>query len=712
MAEWNSQFLGDKCYQLSKREIENLRFEAKQWRDGKVWYRWDYPSDPVSFRSEDRESVWAMHIHENWRAFRTWGLSAFNSWSYSNFWDLRDDVDRGRKDLKVDWDNLQKPGFNPDYIEGRYERFDLSFESSDWTPNSAAKALIRNGQPLLAYIGGKPAKFTSKDHNYYPGEIVEKQIIIINNSRQATTCDCSWKLDIPQAVEGGEKISIQTGEQERIPLRFKLPDTLEPGEYQLSMTARFNEIQEDSLPIHVVTRPQTAKTDIKTALFDPKGETGKLLRDMGVQYEIVDYNSDLSQFRVLIVGKEALTVDGLAPDITQVSDGLKVIILEQKPEVLEKRLGFRVQEYGLRQVFKRVPDHPVLSGLEAENLRDWRGEATIVPPRLTYELKPRYGPTVKWCDIEVPRPWRCGNYGNVASVLIEKPTCGNFIPIVDGGFNMQYSPLMEYREGKGMVLLCQMDVTGRTESEPAAMRLVSNMLNYVYISPPLPYRKTLYAGDPAGQTHLKQAGISVDKYEGGQLSNDHVLVVGPGGGQELVAYTDAIRTWLEAGGHLLAIGLDEAEAGAFLSFSVTMKKAEHICALLKPAGASSLLAGVGSADVTIREPREIPLISSGAKPVGNGVLAIAEGNNLVFCQLIPWQFDYNNCYNLKRSFLRTSFLVTRILGNMGANAITPLISRFSTPVKGDNKDEPGRWLHGFYLDTPEEMDDPYRYFRW
>jgi hypothetical protein len=23
-----------------------------------------------------------------------------------------------------------------------------------------------------------------------------------------------------------------------------------------------------------------------------------------------------------------------------------------------------------------------------------------------------------------------------------------------------------------------------------------------------------------------------------------------------------------------------------------------------------------------------------------------------------------------------------------------------------------RWLEGLYLDTPEEWDDPYRFFRW
>jgi len=746
LAEWNSQFLGDKCYQLSEKEKENLRFEAEQWRNGKVWYRWDYPSDPVSFRSDDREAVWAMHISDNWRAFRTWGLSAFNAWSYGNFWNLRAGVDKSRQNLTVDWDNLQRPGFSPDYIEGRYERFDLCFERTDWVPSSAARALIRNGQPLLAYIGGKPAKFTSKDHNFHPGETVEKQLIIINNSRQMTTCDCSWKLALSkgheslQAVEGSKKLSVQMGEQARIPLQFKLPDTLEPGEYPLTLTVRFGsgETQEDSFALHVLERPQVPKTRMKTtlqhsevrritsfpsafrlspsafrvALFDPKGETGELLSDIGVRCEPVDARSDLTPFNVLIVGKEALTVDGPAPDIARVQDGLRVLMFQQKSDVLEKRFGFRVQEYGLRQVFNRVIDHPVLAGLETENLRDWRGEATIVPPRLNYELRPRYGPTVEWCGIKVTRPWRCGNYGNVATVLIEKPACGDFLPIVDGGFNLQYSPLLEYREGKGMVLLCQMDVIGRTESEPAAMRLVSNILNYVATWSPLPRRQVLYVGDPIGRAHLEQTGMYVNEYEGGQLSTDNLLVVGPGSRQKWALHADAIRPWLRAGGHLLTIGLDESETQAFLPFSVTMKKAEYLCAFFESAGTNSLLAGIGPAEVTIREPRQLPLIESGVNLVGDGVLAMAKDANLVFCQLAPWQFDYRKYYNLKRSFRHTSCLVTRILGNMGARGATPFISRFSTPVSSNDTDAASRWLKGFYLDTPEEMDDPYRYFRW
>ena len=77
-------------------------------------------------------------------------------------------------------------------------------------------------------------------------------------------------------------------------------------------------------------------------------------------------------------------------------------------------------------------------------------------------MRPRYGPTVKWCGIDVTRIWRCGCRGSGASVLIEKPARGDFLPILHGGFSLQYSPLMEYREGQGMVNLIFDTTPGRT----------------------------------------------------------------------------------------------------------------------------------------------------------------------------------------------------------------------------------------------------------
>ncbi len=651
-----------------------------------------------------------MYLTDNLRAFRTWGLSALCPWDHGIYWKLREGVKPACKELPTDWDTLQRPGFSPDYMEGQMEWMNLSYDRSDWSPTLAGQALIRNNQPLLAYIGGKPSAFTSKDHNFFPGDTVHKQIIVINNSRETVKADCRWSLLMPKPVSGRQDVTIETGQQARLPLDCRLSPETKPGHYELLTTVSFSngQVQQDRFVLDVLPRPPSLHLNAKIALFDPRGETGGLLRSLGVPCTAVDSKADLSAFDLLIVGKGALTPDGPAPDIARVREGLKVILFEQTAAALEKRFGFRVAEYGLRTVFKRVPDHPLLGGIAAENLSDWRGEATLLAPRLTYEIGPRHAPQVTWCDIPETRVWRAGNRGSVASVLIEKPERGDFLSILDGGFGLQFSPLLEFREGRGLMLFCQMDVTARSESDPAADILVRQILQYASQWLPLPKRRVIYLGQPAGKRHLEEAGFAPGSEVGEKLPPDAILIVGPGGGNQLTNQTAAVAAFLEAGGNLLAVGLDESEANAFLPIKVGMKSAEHIAAFFEPEPGTSLLAGVGPADVHNRDPRILPLVSSGATIIGDGVLARAPKANLVFCQLAPWAFDDAKEANLRRTHRRTTFLLTRLLANMGASGSTPILERFHTAPGNAEK----RWLDGLYLEAPQEWDDPYRFFCW
>jgi hypothetical protein len=224
-----------------------------------------------------------------------------------------------------------------------------------------------------------------------------------------------------------------------------------------------------------------------------------------------------------------------------------------------------------------------------------------------------------------------------------------------------------------------------------------------------PRRRALYAGDTAGQAHLKSTGIEAIPYQGAALSSNQVLVVGPQGGQQLAGSAPMIANSLKAGGNLLAIGLEDSEANTFLPFKMTMKRAEHIAACFEPGTEGSLLAGVGSADVHNRDPRVVPLVSSGATVIGDGVLAVVPGSNVVFCQLPPWQFEGQQS-NLRRTYRRSSFLLNRLLANLGVAGSTPILTRFHEPLSADKPEQ--RWKEGLYMDQPEEWDDPYRFFRW
>lgn len=703
LAEWNAQFVGHAAYAISEPEKANLRWEARQFRAGNVWHRWDYPFEVGSRAFAERYPIIAAYITDNWRAFRTWGMSANSPWEYGHYWKLRDGVDRSRRNLTTDWDGLQRPGFSPDYIEQRYERMDLAFERDDWIATPAAQSLLRNNRPLLAYIADAPTAFTGRRHNFHPGETVEKQLIIINNSRVPVTARCAWSLNLPTPVAGQTPVNVAPGGQTRLPLSFALPADLKPGSYEIQADVAFDagEKQTDTQAVDVLPRPAPVGAAGRIALFDTVGDTARTLKGAGLAFTMVDAGGDLSGYDLLIIGRSALRPTGAAPDLSRVRDGLKVVVFEQTSETLEKRLGFRVVEYGLRHVFTRIAGHPLLAGLDDRHLRDWRGEATVLPPRLKYEMRPRYGPTVMWCDIPVTRAWRCGNRGNVASVLIEKPACGDFLPIVDGGYALQYSPLLEYREGRGMVLFCQMDVTARSEDDPAAGILLRNVIRYAAAWKPSARRTVAYAGEAPGRAHLEAAGF-VLRPAGAESGPDDVLVLTPG------APRGAAR--LKAGGRTLAVGLDGQQIASMLGpdVAVATRVDEHIAACFDVPQAGSPLEGVCPADVHNRDPRRIPLVSGGAAAVGNGVLAIARNGAVVFCQMAPWQFDRAAPMNQKRTFRRSAFLLSRLLANMGAECRTPLLERFGRAAGSAEK----RYLQGLYLDVPEEWDDPYRFFRW
>lgn len=714
MAEWNSQFLGDSAFNVSEGEKRNIRWEAQKFRSNSPgWFRWDYPN-PMGSTNPDFEAqqeVWARYTTDNWRAFRTWGVSGISPWeTYGLFWRLKSGVNRGRVDLATDWDRLQRPGYSPDYVDGRYERRDVAYEESDWVPTTGGKSLLANNGPLLAYIAGKPGKFTDKEHVFHAGQSFQKQLVVINNSRETVKCTCSWVF-LPRNAEIGPEtgpsvihkfqLVAKTGEIRMTPLQFLLPAVPTEKEYAFRIAVKYStgQTQTDQFIVRVLPTSPKVNPIAKLGIYDPAGETTKQLSALGVVGTSVKSSADLAGLKVLIVGKDALSPDGPGLDLSGVRDGLKVVMFEQSSEVLEKRFGFRVEEYGLRNVFRRVPGHPVLDGLDEDDLRDWHGDATIVPPRRSYVISDKWSnePAIVRTGILQPRVWRCGNRGNVASVLIEKPTVGDFMPLLDGGFSLQYSPLMEYREGKGMVIFCQMDVTGRTESEPAADRLLANLLNYANTWKPSVQRTIAYWGEAAGRRHLESAGFKVEESARFTLDGS-VMVFGPGADPQL----SGLRESLQFNGQVIAIGLDEATASRLLTLRSNTRSLEYINSVFASAPAASVLAGIGPADVFNRDPRKLPVFDpSGA------VLGASSDNRIVQFQMVPWSFDTEKI-NTKRTFRRTSFVLTRLLGNLGVHASTPLLERFNSPAQSGEQ----RWLKGFYLDTPVLEDDPYRFFGW
>lgn len=665
--EFAAAYQGDEAYRMTEKKINALKNEESLWASGEPF---SFAQNARYVRDPQEKKIKAHMLSDNWRAHRTWGISATLPWDQEAIWDRT--ARTSPMPVRDKYKNIQRPGIFPDIITPADYIDDLKAENFEWSP--MGKVFERWNKPVIGYIGGKPEHFTEKGHNFTSGERVEKQLVILNDTRRDADCSYSWRVEKLDGIEGNGNVTVKPGEKALVPISIAIPEDIKPGSYTVSAKFDFgkNGTQEDTFKLNIMPRQEKLTLNSKVALYDPRGMTAKLLEKLGVEFESVEADAGLKGFDILVIGREALSVDTNIPGVSLVPKGLKVLVFEQSADVLTKKLGFRINIYGLRQVFVRSIGHPALAGLAEENLKNWRGEATIVPPYLTVPEIERTDPKWNWCGFQNTRVWRCRNRGNIATVLIEKPPRGNFLPIVDGGFDLQFSPLLEYTEGKGKIIFCQLDVTGRTIADPAARKVCANLLTYLDAPHPSAARKTLYAGEEQGAELLRQLGVSFKKFGGQPLDKNTLLVVGPG-----AAGLKSLIASLENGLNLLCLGLEGGEIDKLLPGEVKVSRSSAVPTLAKWTG-DAALAGVSNAELRWRTILEYSALQEPPEGSNEALRAISKGEGkAVFCQATPWMFDYRKKGYIRTTYRRNTFLVSRLLNNLGAGARSPVVSMLS-----------------------------------
>lgn len=657
-----------------------------QWKNKPI--RWGALAGAV-VRLPQVDRLLADYHTDNLRSLRAWNIGIILPWDDHVFYRKNpgtypavENPDR--------WRNLNKPGLVPDYFN--WGDYVLTAHRDQFRLSSVGEANRKWNQPLIAWIGGEQV-FTTKEHNFRPGDTVSKQLVVLNDLRVPVECDyVAWIRNVNAPAFRGT-VTVQPGKRVLVPFRTELPVRLKPGAYDLAAEFRFraegvDEKFTDSFRMDVLPRPVDRPSGTRVALYDPKGMSEKLLKRLNVPYTKVGCRSDLRGFRTLVIGREALTADGDLPDLSGVRDGLNVLLFEQTTKVVE-RLGFRINEHGLRVVFPRSSGHPALSGLSPEHLHDWRGEATLLAPYLDYNQF--FCPEWNWCGFKNTRVWRCRNRGTVANVLPEKPVLGNFFPVLDGGFALQYAPVLEYREGKGRIVFCQAEVSGRSLGEPAADILAGNLLDAVRTAEPTKFRTFAAVGGTEFRDWLSKLDLNGAVET---LREAEVVIAGPGA-EQYPDLTEQVRN----GKRVVAVGLSVAELGRLLP-GVNAKPVVAGTSQLADLSAPELN-GISNLDTFFQHRLNYTAVDG--KEVA--VVRIGKGSAVIL-GVAPWMLDYNALYRLRSSFRRRAFLVSQVLRNAGIDFKSVLLERFRSKPAA----EP--WKGSFYLQEPISGDDPYRYYHW
>jgi beta-galactosidase len=545
---------------------------------------------------------------------------------------------------------LRKAYLFPNQPQGGYEL----------TP--AGRALLANNNETLAYIGGHiekndTASVTDKQHAFWSGYIIDKSVVLINDTRARQRYSFTWNVKVGNKVIATRTHNgtVDVAKNGIAPLQFVAPVVTRKTDGTIELTAKIGtRSHKDTFAFRVWPLPQKATGAV--TVFDPQGRTTNMLRALG--YRVLAWNGKATK-ELLVIGRNALSSGAKPPaDLNAfVRNGGRVLVMEQDPAWMQRVWGFRVSQHVSRYVFPVNAAHPVVAGLDTLDLRDWAGSS---------RQRPASTPPGK--NEEPPHGWHWGNRGGVASAAIEKPHLAGWRPILECEFDGAYSPLMELDLGQGRATLCMLDleerfaaskdVTSTPPLEPAADRIARQILRYVQTAPLVPraQRVSLLGTAPKwfqmlGVQHTRATTLP---------TNAQLVIIAP----DAKVSEAALSSYMQRGGKV--IFLPRQSSNGTMGISPIQKTSVGSVEVPR----WKVAAGLSPSDLRWRNEAPAWLVDSDSRwqTGAAGQMAVRQvgKGTAVWLQLDPERFQADTKTYFRFTRWRQTRAVAQVLANMGA----------------------------------------------
>ena len=643
--EYNAAILGEEAYRNEPAKQDLYELQARSVVGNRSVFFNDLGANGMLSWIEDVRRVRAYFAERNFPDLRARGISGILPWDQFQLWSWRG-AGRGDSTNPRALQDLKKPGIVPDLLESRGEA--INNDIADFRLNSSGEAVRAGFQEFLCRIAGRIGDFSENGHNFQPGEPVRKSLLVLNDSRREGVIRWSWQ--VPELKIGGQgECRTPPGGRTDIPVEFTVPENAAGKiRIQAKFTLPDGKTRDDSFAIAVVPRP--APQIVSTVgLYDPENTAAPLLEKLGVRFRTVKAERDLEGVQLLVIGRNGLLRHFPFPLSARLEHGLKLLVLEQDAAVF-RRIGLRGQEMCLREVFEA----------DGSKRSDWRGSSTMLPAYGEEDNFETTNPLHNWNFFENTRVWRAGNRGSLIDVIVETPQVGDWLPLGRCGFDLQYSPLLEFREKDGVVLFCQYAVSGRSENEPEAQAILAEALQRLDRYRPADRRPVFYSGGAAGKALLDALNIPSRGFSAGMtIPSSALLVVGPDSDAP-----DQTKN-IEQGLHVLALGLSKEELSRVLPGLPKTASGEYFSDYANGLASVPEFAGICNAELHWRGKAGFDAFP--ADNPGGRMLAAGRLGRGVFAavQLPPWKFPEDDFF-FRTTRRRGTGLAARMLANLGA----------------------------------------------
>jgi len=753
MTEFSAIYLGKEAYKLEtpayRRKIRELFVQEQEYQS---WHNNQELNFAPAFQK--LQKLFSTNI---WRSWRTFGMTGgMIPWNQGHGWEV---ADAGRE--KVDLGAFE-PGQRGPYLKQVPKSLWYNFQPQSNIIHPGGQAILANNRPTLAWIAGAAKAFTAKDHSFSGGEKLQKQVLLINDTRATQDFSYNWQVLLAgQPIATGEETgTIETAQTLFFPIALDLPNVKGKVDGEIRLSAEIgNQQHQDNFSFRVfshtpsqsdqanLTPPaplpckgmgesdsplppshsplQGERTEEEAfsspegsedrlteqyctlssiAVFDPVGKTSQMLKQLG--YKPVPWDGSFTQ-SLLVIGREVLSDGYKLPGnlATFVRQGGRAIIFPQNPEWIRRTIGWRVSHHLSRRVFPVDETHPVVKGLDQMDLRDWRGESTLVeayPDTTQGEMNPNsHGNPLLY-------GWHWGNRGAVSSAAVEKPHHSSWRPILESEFDLAYTPLMELDYGKGRLIWNTLDLEDHVPLDAAARQLAQQLIAYGSTSSLFAKADpVMFMGSEKEATQLDGLGLIYQQRS--SLTADAGLVII---GTQAAVTDEELRAYLNRGGTVFF--LPRHSDAAPLGIRLESVK-EFAGSLAVPNWTETR--GLSASDLRSRTEHQAWLIQLGGEVAANGLLSRLQlGNGVVlFSQLDPNDLNADVKTYLRYTRWRQTRAIAQILANLGASFQVDgtIFKRIGQkPNQHSLSTTESGFYHSDYRTDFDLGDEPYRYYRW
>jgi beta-galactosidase len=341
------------------------------------------------------------------------------------------------------------------------------------------------GEKAMPRLAVRPVDFFP---NFKGGEVNTRKFVVFNDSGRSYSnmeLQCELKIDgvtvwekvIPAAVNAGETKIFE------VPVHSPYVHSQATAELSVRLRAQWsgswNQLDRYDETVYIMRTEDFSSIDsAKIALLDTVGQTAGALKSLGLKLKPLSKLSsgDLVDKQVLMVGEatDSMAYKDVIMDFVEA--GGVVIVLRQEDWIpFSGQLPDSDKAHVSTRSWLRNYDHPITAGMSDAQFSYWR------PNHL------------------------------VSKKTFRKPAVNSFRAILDSGglYGLNWSPLVEVPTSSGAFLLCSLNIVDRVDVEPAAARLLGNMIRYglAWEAQELPSLQLLDNGNAPLRAALDASGV-------------------------------------------------------------------------------------------------------------------------------------------------------------------------------------------------------------